>query len=1038
MKSKRLFLPVILTCLAVYLMSVPHHPSLDPDLPLINSAAGRADLPPGAHPLWSTLIFLLDAITPAGQLARVVRLLSVLGTALAASILAEAVSRLPRNRLLAEAHLVNRAGERGLQEAWVRYLSGWAAGCLFAFCPAFFAAAATVGPAAFHLLLVFAIVSLVARARGAKRPVPALTGASFLTGLAVAEYAALIPWAPVLAVIGLAGLTRRGKLDIRSAVLPAIAALAGLALGYGILLLFWLGPIREGLIPGRTLLSVVIDSWRTQAAALLALTNPMGLSITIACSLVPSLYLLVSAKNQEPGPTGRVLGGVLGWIMAGLGIAVLLETPLSPNVAYAGWARLIVPYVLVCVMLGYLSGVVLAAAWTFFPKARGVVRYAIRGPVAAALVALPLAAAVLGWSSLRPFRDTDAPRVAAAAVRRIAAGDMVLLRNDPLDPLIVYYIGGRRDGPTLVNLARPGLPDRQRIFRGLFPELRDYPGRIDPEVLAAAACRRAPGGVVTWAASLLVQVGTPWTWDGMLFRAASGKPVPDPAPTDAAEVELWSALGRQSIAVSSAPFDIWYTVALQCSRLLNDAGVVLDRAGRPDEAKRLYERAAEACPDNMSAKMNLAQRAAGDGAFERGIEIVESARAVLRQGLARPDPAWIRMHHGLIHAPEAYAQLGVFLAARGKADPAISELEQALAMSPQAPRLRTLLARLHIQQGEYGEAETMLRQILEEDPESVDAREALAILRAHQGDLAAASQLLEQTAGAGGSPEVRATIALLRAQTGDLLAAEAALAGIADAQRPAAMVTLARAYVAARRGDAYEARALLDEARPVLGDRPDLLLLSAEIHKILGQEEETERAVRAALDLDPSNPSGLAQMILLLMARGDVDQAVLYARRRLENAPDDWLALLVEGTWELQQGRFTAAADPLRRSVESRPTALGLNNLAWALDQAGQTEEALEQAQRALALAPDYADLLDTLGWLLYRTGAREEGLGHLQRVLQLEPKSPSAHMHLGLIAEFEGREGAARGHLEIAADGGLDGDAVAAARRQLADAVRH
>jgi hypothetical protein len=46
--------------------------------------------------------------------------------------------------------------------------------------------------------------------------------------------------------------------------------------------------------------------------------------------------------------------------------------------------------------------------------------------------------------------------------------------------------------------------------------------------------------------------------------------------------------------------------------------------------------------------------------------------------------------------------------------------------------------------------------------------------------------------------------------------------------------------------------------------------------------------------------------------------------------------------------------------------------------------------------------------------------------------------MHLGLIAESEGRPQAARDHLEIAAEGGLDDDTIAAARRRLADALRH
>lgn len=1042
MKLKHLFLPVVLVSLAIYLVSMPHHPSLDPDLPFLNSAAGRGDLPPGAHPLWSTIIRLADGVTPSAHLARAVRLMSILAAAMFAGVVAHFTSRLPRDRTLAEAHSIGGAAEHGLSGAWVRYLSGWVAGCLVAFSPAFFGMAFTVGPSALHLLLIVAIGTLMMRARTSRQPVPLLTAASFLAGITAAEYAALIPWMPVLALLGLASLMRRGRLALKSAVLPAVAGMAGLVVGYGIIALFWLSPIHQGLIPGRTLGSVVIDAWRTQGVALMALVNnPVGLTITAACSLVPPLYLILFAKNQEAGPATRAFGGVLSLVMAALGIAVYFETPVSPNTVYAGWTRLVVPYVLVCVMLGYLAGLILAVVWTLFPRAHKTLRWALRFPVLALLLAIPPAVGAIGWTNLRPFRSTHASRVAAKAAGRVGPDDLVLLHGDPLDPLLVYYLGGRRRGTILVDLSRAGLPDRQRVYRNILPEFREFPGRIEPEAIAAAACRRSPQRVVTWAASLLAQTGTSWTWEGLLFRNVPGRLPSENGHAPLDDAHAWSALAQGSMTGSRRSFDLWYNTALQCSRVLNDAGVALERAGDLEGALSLYDRAAEASPDNVSARMNLAHRAAGQSAYGRGIELVESARAVLRQGLARPDPAWIRANHGLIHAPEAYAQLGIFLAAHGKADPAIAELEQALAMNPEAPRLRMLLARLRIRQGEYEEAENMLRQLLAEDPESGDAREALGILKAQQGDMEAATRLLDESAGdAGGSPEVQATIALLRAQAGDFAAAEAALARLSQTGSAAAspMLALTRAYMAARQGAGHTARNLLGETRAAVGERPDLLLLAAEIHKLLGEEEEMERAVRSALDLDPENPSGLSRMILLLMARGDIEQALPYARRRLAGEPDDWMALIVVGTWEIREGRFAAAIEPLRRSVDSRATALALNNLAWALDQTGQVEEALDCARRALPMAPDYADLLDTLGWLLYRTGTREEGLAHLQRALQIEPKSPSSHLHLGLIAEIEGRMPAARDHLEIAAAGGISRDGIAAARKQLAGTIRH
>lgn len=77
-----------------------------------------------------------------------------------------------------------------------------------------------------------------------------------------------------------------------------------------------------------------------------------------------------------------------------------------------------------------------------------------------------------------------------------------------------------------------------------------------------------------------------------------------------------------------------------------------------------------------------------------------------------------------------------------------------------------------------------------------------------------------------------------------------------------------------------------------------------------------------------------------------------------------------------------------------------LVNLAFALDKAGRSDEALPYYQRILKLYPDYAEVHSNLGSLLASQGDTEGALVHFNRAVALKPDLESAWLNAGMIYE--------------------------------------
>ncbi len=106
-------------------------------------------------------------------------------------------------------------------------------------------------------------------------------------------------------------------------------------------------------------------------------------------------------------------------------------------------------------------------------------------------------------------------------------------------------------------------------------------------------------------------------------------------------------------------------------------------------------------------------------------------------------------------------------------------------------------------------------------------------------------------------------------------------------------------------------------------------------------------------------------------------QLLIAVVRVSRNTPGEWVPLLTAA-----QERF--------------PQDFWLNlELGWALETAGQSDEAIGYLRAALALRPEAPLAHNNLGVILGRKGRQGEAIRHYEETLRLDPTSALAHFNL-------------------------------------------
>jgi len=160
---------------------------------------------------------------------------------------------------------------------------------------------------------------------------------------------------------------------------------------------------------------------------------------------------------------------------------------------------------------------------------------------------------------------------------------------------------------------------------------------------------------------------------------------------------------------------------------------------------------------------------------------------------------------------------------------------------------------------------------------------------------------------------------------------------------------------------------------------------------LLGERHEPAAAISVferALKLAPGNPSLLVNLGLQLDAAGERSRAERCYRDVLAARPGEIAALANLAYLLFSQERFGAALEIFDRLVAAAPDAPAevWNNRGVCQKSTQDSVGAERSFRRALALAPDSAQVLANLGFLLYEKTSYEEARPLLRRANELDP----------------------------------------------------
>jgi tetratricopeptide (TPR) repeat protein len=459
-------------------------------------------------------------------------------------------------------------------------------------------------------------------------------------------------------------------------------------------------------------------------------------------------------------------------------------------------------------------------------------------------------------------------------------------------------------------------------------------------------------------------------------------------------------LAQQNVALAKVQFLQAISVDPRDRRAHQRLGLIYQDEGDARQAIEHLEKGLIGTPpDYVGIKIDLASLYNQSREFEKTVRLLEpvatencqvgSAHLLLgtaRLALGQKKPAAECFQRARKLEPDAAAghlAIGVACRNAGDLDQSRSELEQALKAKADWPPAQCQMAETLIAMGRIADAITFFSKAAASAPKSAFVRNRMAEALA-------------------GQKRFEEAIAIYETMRSD---------GMADVRTYDGMSTALQLS-----GKYQEAEEILKEACQKYKENPSPFYKLGLHYALVRDYDGALRVLGEARHIAPADPRIVKAISLAELRRGDLDRAIVEARRVSELLPDDigeqfYLATL------LDEKKLDAEAAQLYEKVLQRSASHvpALNNLALVRLRQNHANDAVELARRAASLSPESAGVMDTYGWVLYHKGELAASRKTLEGAIARAGENPTYRYHLGVVYQHLNLKDEALKQVELA-----------------------
>ncbi len=404
--------------------------------------------------------------------------------------------------------------------------------------------------------------------------------------------------------------------------------------------------------------------------------------------------------------------------------------------------------------------------------------------------------------------------------------------------------------------------------------------------------------------------------------------------------------------------------------------------------------------------------------------------------------------------PSANSGLASIAMSANDSESAIGYYENVLAFSPGDLETLNNLAEVYSRTGETEKAVTVLESAIEFDPEHLPTKLSLANLKLKSGDSEAVITLLEGLEGGASYVSYHALLGEAYYLQRDFSAAARHLETLVSLQPANGYARELLTDALARQGQIVEALASAKKLHENEPDNKKVLERLIRLELQAGTFSDAVTHTAALRKLTGGDPESLYLSGLSSLGARQFEDAADYFSRVYEERPNSatlvylsnalWqldkreesLSLLQEWVAEFPQDevvfmelanrhmslRDWAAARSAYEAVLSQnpESSLALNNLAWMLRESAP-KEAEAFSRRAVSLAPNSSEALDTHAVVLMNAGKLGEARKMADRAMKLAPGNRDIQFHRAQILAAAGRSESAITALEYLLEDGVE-----------------